>query len=124
MRKRPGIHRRGNIYWITYMWHGRQYFESSHSSESRDAEFLLTRRKSELGLWSIAVRPSKILTVNELLDSYISQIENPATQNRYRLSQRVLAPLCGISRITDVDAFTFDRFKVLRVKENVSLAGI
>jgi integrase len=124
MRRRPGIYKRGNIYWVTYTWHGRQYFESSHSSESRDAESLLLRRKAELGLGRIAVSVSDTLTVNELLDFYIAQIESPATQKRYKLSQRVLIPLCGICRITDVDAFTFDRFKELRLKEGVSPAGV
>jgi len=97
MRRRPGIYKRGNIYWITYMWHGRQYFESSHSSESRDAEALLLRRKTELASGRVAVRSSETLTVDELLDSYIGQIENRATQKRYRLSQRVLAPFVGLS---------------------------
>jgi len=124
MRRPQGIYKRGNIYWITYMWNGRQYFKSSHSCESRDAEFLLKRRKFELDLGRIAVRPSKVLTVNQLLDCYIAQIDNPSTQKRYRLSQRVLAPLCGTARITDVDAFTFDRFKEFRRKEGVSPLGI
>ena len=64
------------------MWQGRQYFESSHSSDSRDAEALLLKRKMELDFGRIASRPSEILTVDELLDSYISQIENPATDER------------------------------------------
>jgi integrase len=124
MRRRPGIYKRGNIYWITYVWHGRQYFESSHSPESRDAESLLLKRKMELGLGRVAVRPSQTLTVDELLDSYIAQIENPATQKRYKLSQRVLTAICGMCRITDVDAFTFDRFKESRIKQGVSPAGV
>jgi integrase len=32
--------------------------------------------------------------------------------------------LCGNCRITEVDAFTFDRFKELRIKEGVSSAGV
>jgi integrase len=124
MRRSAGIYKRGSIYWITYVWHGRQYFESSRSSKSCDAESLLLKRKTELGLGRVAVRPSETLTVNELLDSYIAQIENLATQKRYRLSQRVLTPICGMCRITDVDAFTFDRFKDFRIKEGVSPAGI
>ena len=124
MRRRSGIYKRGNIYWITYTWHGRQYFESSHSPESRDAESLLLRRKTELASGRVAARLSETLTVNELLSCYIAQIENPSTQKRYKLSQRVLSPLCGICRITGVDAFTFDRFKEVRIKEGVSPAGV
>lgn len=106
------------------MWHGRQYFESSHSSESGAAESLLFKRKAELASGRTAIRLSETLTVDQLLDSYIAQIENPATQKRYRLSQRVLSSLCGLSRISDVDAFTFDRFKEFRIKEGVSPAGV
>ena len=67
---------------------------------------------------------SKPLRVDQLLDSYIAQIEHPATRKRYRLSQRALSSLCGRSRITDVDAFAFDRFKESRIKEGVSPAGV
>jgi integrase len=70
------------------------------------------------------VRLSETLTVDELLESYIAQIEHPATRKRYRLSQRALSPHCGTSRITDVDAFTFDRFKESRIKEGVSPAAV
>jgi integrase len=64
------------------------------------------------------------MTVDELLDAYIRQIDHPATRIRYRLSQRALSQICGKRRITDVDAFTFDRFKESRIKEGVSPAGI
>jgi integrase len=70
------------------------------------------------------VKLSKALTVDQLLDSYIAQIEHPATRERYRLSQRAVSALCGTCRITDVDAFTFDRFKESRIKEGVSPAGV
>jgi integrase len=125
MSKRPqGIYKRGNIYWITYIWRGRQYFESSRSADRRDARDLLLKRKTELAAGRIATKQSEILTVDELLGSYISQVENPATQKRYRLSQQALSPICGASRITDVDAFTFDRFKELRLKAGVTPAGV
>jgi integrase len=124
MRKRPGIYKRGGIYWITYTWQGRQYFESSHSSNIHDAEALLLKKKAELVAGRKPVRLSETLTVDELLDSYITQIEHPATQKRYRLSQSALSPICGTWRITDVDAFTFDRFKEFRIKEGVSPAGV
>jgi integrase len=124
MRRRPGIYKRGNTYWITYSWQRRQYFESSHSSDIHDAEALLLRKKAELVAGRKPVRLSETLTVDELLDSYITQIEHPTTRKRYRLSQRALSLHCGTWRITDVDAFTFDRFKESRTKEGVSPAGV
>jgi integrase len=124
MKRHPGIYKRGNIYWITYRRQGRQYFESSHSSDIHKADALLREKKKDLDSGLIPVRVSETLTVDELLNSYIAQVEHPATQERYRLSQRALSPLCGKRRITDVDAFTFDRFKELRVKQGVSPAGV
>jgi integrase len=79
--------------------------------------------RSAANMVSLAFRVAFYCQVN-LLDSYISQIENPATQKRYKLSQRVLSSICGMCRITDVDAFTFDRFKEFRIKEGVSPAGV
>ena len=70
------------------------------------------------------MRRSETLTVDKLLDLYIAQIEHPATQKRHRSSQSALSPHCGTSRITDVDAFTFDRFKESRTREGVSRAGV
>jgi hypothetical protein len=124
MGKYPGIYKRGKIYWITYTWHSRQYYESSHSHDIHDAETLLRRRKTELDAGRKPMRVSKTPTVDELLDLYIAQIEHPATQKRYRLSQRALSSHCGTCRITDVDAFMFDRFKELRIKQGVSPAGV
>jgi len=124
MKRHPGIHKRGNIYWITYRWQGRQYFESSHSSDINVAKAQLRKKESELDLGLIPVRISETVTVEQLLDLYIAQVEHPATQERYRLSQRALSPLRGKCRIIDVDAFTFDRFKKLRIKQGVSPAGV
>ena len=124
MRRGPGIYKRGSIYWITYRWQGRQYFESSHSSDLHDADALLLKRKTELEAGRKPARRSETLTVDELLNSYIAQIEHPPTQKRYRLSQNALSPICGPRRITDVDAFTFDRFKKFRIEQGVSPAGV
>jgi integrase len=124
MSRHPGIYKRGDIYWLTYRWQGRQYFESSHSSDIHDAEALLLTRKTELGAGRKPMRRSETLTVDQLLDSYIAQIEHPATQKRYRLSRNALSLICGHCRITDVDAFTFDRFKEARIKQGVSPAGV
>jgi integrase len=124
MSRYPGIYKRGKIYWITYRWQGRQYFESSHSHDIHDAEALLRGKKAELDAGRKPMRLSETPTVDELLDSYIAQIEHPATRKRYRLSQSALSPHCGTRRITDVDAFTFDLFKELRIKQGVSPAGV
>jgi len=124
MKKHPGIYKRGNIYWFTYSRQGHQYFESSHSNDILEAKAARRKKIADLDAGLKPVKVSKTLTVDELLDSYITQIEHPATRKRYRLSQRALSPHCGTWRITDVDAFTFDRFKEFRIKQGVSPAGV
>ena len=124
MRRPAGVYKRGKIYWINYRWQGHQYFESSHSADIRDAEALLGRKKAELFVGVAPTRPSQILTMNELLNKYITQIPHAATQKRYRLSQKALSPQYGRIRITEIDAFMLDRFKEARRNQGVSAAGV
>lgn len=42
----------------------------------------------------------------------------------YRLLQNALSRICGSCLISDVDAFTFDRFKDVRIAEGVSPAAV
>jgi integrase len=123
-KKRGTIYKHGNIYWITYTWQGHQYFESSHSTEIEDAQALLDKREQERNHGCAPKKQSEIFTVDELLDQYILQIDHPATQKRYRLSQKALSPHCGTCRINQVDAFMFDRFKEFRLSQGVSRAGV
>ena len=124
MKKRRGIYKRGNIYWVIYRSDGRQRFHSTHSSDIHDAESLLENKKKERSKGCKPKRRSEAPTVDEPLDSYIAQVENSATQKSYRLSQKVLSAHCGKTRITEVDAFIFDRFKESRINEGVTPAGI
>ena len=114
MRRRPGIYKRGNVYWVTYMLRGHQCFESSHSRKICDAEALLLKRKSEISSGGIVVSPSKVPGLADLLESYIAQIENPNTRQRYLRSKKVLLEYFGDPRITDLNAFGIDRFKDIR----------
>jgi integrase len=149
MKSHSGIYKRGNIYWITYMREGRQHFESVHSSRMRDATKQLKERKQQIKRDAeikkqlkrdaekqprnlneqprrdlVSTPPSIPWTVDQLLNSYIAQIENPATRKRYKLSQAVLSPYCRECLITDIDAFAFDHFKETRLEEGVSPAGV
>jgi hypothetical protein len=103
--------------------------ENPSTQKSRPPELMqavskLRELKIQIAAARVSQSVSEALTVNQLLDCYIAQIENPSTQKRYKLSQQVLSPLCGREHITDVNAFTFDRFKELRKKPGVSPAGV
>jgi len=124
MKKQPGIYKRGRIWWITYMLGGKQCFESSHSTHLRDAEKLLIQRKTDIGRGRIVIAPSKAPHFSELLDSYISQIENAGTRKRYVLARGVLIQKLGDPVITNLSPYMFDRFKSQRLEDGVTPAGV
>jgi hypothetical protein len=45
---RPGVFKRGNVWWIHFSVGGRQYRESSGSRNKEDALALLAKRKTEV----------------------------------------------------------------------------
>lgn len=124
MRPPTGIYKRGRIYWITYMLNGRQCFESSHSPDLRVAVALLQRRKSEIDLGCISITPSRAPLFSAVLQSYIEQIENLNTAKRYRLSADKLLEIVGDCSIAELNAFMFDKFKDIRIKDGVTPAGV
>jgi integrase len=123
MSKHLGIYKRGEIYWITYMLRGHQCFESSHSRKLGDAESLLLKRKSEISYSGIVVSPSKVPHLADLLESYVAQIDNPNTRQRYLRSKKVLVEYFGNPRISTLNAFAIDRFKDARIHSGVTPAG-
>jgi hypothetical protein len=48
------------------------------------------------------------------IESYIAQIDNPNTRQRYLRSKKVLLEYFGDPRLTDLNAFSIDRFKDIR----------
>src|SRR4029453_12187361 len=111
MKKRRGNYTRGGIYWVTYMLRGDRCFESSHSRDLRDAEALLSKRRSEIASGGIVVNSSKVPRRADLLGSYIAQIEGPSTRLRYLGSKKVLDEYFGDVRTTDLNAFAIDGFR-------------
>ena len=93
MKKRPGIYKRGKIYWIAYTWQGRQYLESTHSSNIHDADTLLLRRKTELMAGRSPKRQSLTLTVNELLNTRIMKLNILRLKNGIDYRRELCRPI-------------------------------
>ena len=98
MRRKPGIYKRGNIYWITFTWKGRQHFRFPICSrpDIRQAETLLEQTKNEIHKgWRPTAR-ADVPTLDQLLGSYIGQVESSSTQKPYRLSRNFSADILEI----------------------------
>jgi integrase len=85
---------------------------------------MLEQTKNEIHKGWKPTRRADVPTIDQLLGSYIAQVESPSTQKRYRLSQEILRRHFGNFLITDVDAFMFDQLKEIRRNEGVTAAGI
>ena len=79
MKKSRGIFKRGRIYWITYTGlDGLQRWESSKSTEKKDAEYILACRRKAVaeGVTSIIPNRAQNFTFNELAEKYDFFVRN------------------------------------------------
>lgn len=79
MRKSRGVFKRGNIYWITYTGlDGKQKWESSKSTEKKDAEYLLACRRKEVaeGVAPPITKRNRNFTFNDLAEKYDLFVRN------------------------------------------------
>jgi integrase len=79
MRKTKGIFIRGSIYWITYTGvDGKQKWESSKSTEQKNADYLLACRRKEVAEGLEPSIPSKKMdaTYSDLAEKYVVFAQN------------------------------------------------
>ena len=71
-RSTKGLYKRGNVWWLTYFDAlGRQRFESSKSSNKKDAEKRLIDRRKEVHEGLLPAAPIKPLSLEELRQRYL-----------------------------------------------------
>lgn len=76
-RSTKGLYKRGNVWWITYFDAlGRQRFESSKSSNKRDAEKRLVDRRKEAHEGLLPAPPIKPLALDELKERYLAFVSH------------------------------------------------
>lgn len=90
MIKEPNIYRRGKIYWIRYSANGRQYRESTYSTNKSDAKLLLAKRLSEIAEGKEPASKVKNYTFEELAAAYSKWCER---QRSFKTKQRLLKQL-------------------------------
>jgi integrase len=69
------VYRRGNIWWISYVWNGRRYTESSGSTKKGVATDMLNRRLGEMGLGKLVGPREGKVTVADILPLVVQDYE-------------------------------------------------
>src|SRR5271154_1924044 len=110
-----GIYRRGTVYWIDYYDPNRKRVqESSESSSRRDAEELLTIRKSEI-LRGIYKKPVKI-SLGEFGERYMEHAK--ANKRSWLRDEQMLKHLCEFfgkkKQLADVTPVQIEGYKIQR----------
>lgn len=110
-----GVYKRGNVYWIDYYDQNRNRVqESSQSTNQRDAEDLLTIRKSEI-LRGVYKRPVKI-TFGEFGERYMEHAK--ANKRSWLRDEQMLEHLSGFfgkeRELTEVAPIDIEAYKVHR----------
>ncbi|MGR3309761.1 MAG: tyrosine-type recombinase/integrase [Candidatus Brocadiales bacterium] len=71
MRRSKGVYKRGNVWWIAYaLPSGKTVRESARTSNLKQAEALLLKRRTEVSEGEVPVSPTKRYTFQELASEY------------------------------------------------------
>src|SRR6185437_8642607 len=97
-----GIHKRNQIWWISYQCGGRQLRESSHSTNKTVAKRLLAKREGEALEGRLGLPSSNAPRLPDWADEFLKSVKHPNTRNRYTCSIKALKKFFGQVRINEL----------------------
>lgn len=119
-----GVYKRGQIWWYSYVVHGRQLRESSRSHNKREAERQLAIRKAQVieERWS---RPwSHAPRLQTWTIEFLESVEHASTRSRYRSSSKNLEQFFGNPRISEITPEWISQFQRARLRDAVRNATV
>jgi len=124
MRGQGRLYKRGEIWWVE-LWHrGRQYRESSHSTDRRVAERLLRRRRDELGADRLGLKrfagpAQERLSFEDLATDYLRDYEVRGLRSKETAEARVkhLRAFFGMDRALDITTTRVRAYQAHRLQE-------
>jgi integrase len=120
-----GLHRRGRIWWISYMVAGRQRRESSHSTNKRVAQNLLAIRQAQVLEGRLQLPRSKPPHFEEWSEQFLrEQVTHPSTKERYRFSVDQLWVHFKGARLSEITPELIEDFKQARLSSGVKSATV
>ena len=124
-RSTKGLYKRGNVWWITYFDAlGHQRFESSKSSNKRDAEKRLVDRRKEAQEGLAPAAPIKPLALEDLQARYLSFVghQRGVATKHYHFAH--FARVWGNPLIHSLTVEVLDQYRAHRLSEKVGPATI
>jgi len=124
-RSTKGLYKRGNVWWMTYFDAlGHQRFESSKSSNKRDAEKRLVDRRKEAHEGVLPAPPIKPLAVNELKERYLAFVSHQRGVETKQIHFAHFQRVWGNPPIQTLMVEVLDRYREHRQGEGVGLSTI
>ena len=117
--------RRGDVWWISYFKSGRQYRESSGSTNKRAAAQILAVRKAELVEERWRLPRSKSPHLGPWMKEFLTSVGHAKTRSRYQSSTNNLIAYFGEKvRLSEIAPEAIFRFQQKRLSTGASKATV
>jgi integrase len=125
MRGDGRVFKRGEVFWISYYVHGTEYRERGGPTEKAAKNKLRERMAEKFGQRFIGPKAER-LTVNDLLDSLISELETRGAKAMRTLRSHVIPvrKALGELRVPDISTRSIERYATERLTEKKSKATV
>ncbi|HEV8328464.1 MAG TPA: tyrosine-type recombinase/integrase, partial [Nitrospiraceae bacterium] len=124
-RSTKGLYKRGHVWWITYFDAlSHQRFESSKSSNKRDAEKRLVDRRKEAHEGLLPAPPIKPLSLEELRQRYLSFVGSQRGVATKHIHFAHFMRVWGTPPIHTLTVEVLDHYRARRIGEQVGPATI
>src|SRR5579862_7468881 len=116
-----------DIWWMAYMVGGKQHCESTHTSNKRVAQKILSIRLAEIaeGRFSSLLKSHPPMLKDYFSKYFDSRMDlHPNTRTRYAVSRRALERVFGGMRLPDITGARIEEYKTSRRKGGTGPAGL
>lgn len=123
-KRKDGTTRKSKIWWMSFIVDGRQHCESTHTSNKRLAEKMLSIRKAEVAEGRFRLITAKPPTLKEWSDEFLETITHRNTKRVYTSCVKTLLGFFGEARLSGVTASRIEAFKRSRLNAGTGPATI
>lgn len=121
-----GLFKRGEIWWMSFIYKGQQIRRSTETADRKLAQRIFDKNKGEIaeGKW-FEHMPGEDHTFQEMMDLYLEECSaRKGSTDRDQVSLKHLLPCFGEKTVTQIAAREVSRYKTLRRKEGAAPATV
>ena len=123
--RRKDKRRQGKVWWITYFTAGRQYRESTGSTNKRVAVQLLAVRKAQVVEERWSLPRSRSPHLGTWLEEFLKSVSHEKTRSRYQSSvNNILAYFSKKMRLAEITPEAVFRFQQKRLEDRAGKATV